>query len=96
MNSISKDDGIITVLLLRLQRHRLPHVFALHKKVLNGELLDDYDIRFLDTVYCEAKSCHGFCRHHPEYNDLFSRVTHFYNEIATTALENEKQQHSRH
>ena len=30
---------------------------------------------------------------HPEYNDLFSQVTHFYNEIASVALENEKQKH---
>ena len=79
-------------MLLRLQRQRLPHVFALHEKVLSGAVLDDYDISFLDIVYCEAKNCHAFCQHHPEYNDLFSRVTHFYNEIASTALENEKQQ----
>ena len=92
MNSISKDDGIITVMLLRLQRQRLPHVFALHEKVLSGAVLNDYDIIFLDIVYCEAKNCHAFCKHHPEYNDLFCRVTHFYNEIASTALENEKGQ----
>lgn len=92
MNSISKEDGIMTVMLLRLQRQRLPRVFALHEKVLSGAVLNDYDISFLEIVYYEAKNCHAFCKHHPEYNDLFSRVTHFYNEIASTALENEKGQ----
>ncbi|MGB5307765.1 MAG: hypothetical protein WBN45_02595 [Arenicellales bacterium] len=92
METVSKDDGIITVMLLRLRRQRLPHVFALHKKVLSGNVLDDYDISFLDIVCSEAKNCHAFCQQHPEYNDLFSQVTHFYNEIASVALENEKQQ----
>ena len=92
MNSVSKDDGIITVMLLRLKQQRLPRVFALHEKVLRGDQLDDYDIGFLDRVCCEAKNCHLFCQNHPEYNDLFSRITHFYHEIALTALENEKHQ----
>ena len=92
MNYLSKDDGIITVMLQRLKQHRLPRVFALHEKVSGGDVLDDYDIVFLDRVCCEAKNCHFYCQDHPEYNDLFSRVTHFYHEIAVTALANEKQQ----
>ena len=90
MQDISKDHGIITVMLLRLKQQRLPRIFALHEKVLRGDVLDDYDIRFLDSVCCEAQNCHFLCQHYPEYNDLFSRVTHFYHEIAATALKNEK------
>jgi len=92
MDNMSKEDGIITVMLLRLKQQRLPRVFALHEKVLRGGVLDDYDIGFLNNVCCEAKNCHIYCQHHPEYNDLFSRLTHFFHEIATTALENEKHQ----
>ena len=92
MESISKDYGIITVMLLRLKQQRLPRIFALHEKVLRGDQLDDYDINFLDSVCCEAKNCHFMCQHHPEYNDLFSRITHFYHDIALAALENEKRQ----
>jgi hypothetical protein len=91
MDNLSRDDGIITVMLLRLKQQRLPRIFAIHEKVLRGDVLDDYDIGFLDRVCSEAKTCHVFCQHHPEYNDLFSRITHFYHEIAFTALENEKQ-----
>lgn len=94
MNGLSRDDGIITVMLQRLKRQRLPHVFVLHEKVLSGSRLDDYDIRFLDIVYYEAKNCHSFCKYRPEYNDLFSRLVHLYKEIASAALENEKQKHS--
>ncbi|MCK5360837.1 MAG: hypothetical protein KAJ95_09435 [Gammaproteobacteria bacterium] len=90
MNNISKDDGIITVMLLRLKQQRLPRIFAMHEKVLRGDLLDDYDINFLDSVCCEARNCHLLCQQHPEFNDLFSRITHFYHEIALAALENEK------
>ena len=96
MNGISKDDGIITVMLLRLKQQRLPRVFAMHEKVLRGDVLDDDDIGFLDSVCCEAKNCHFLCQHHPEFNDLFSRVTHFYHEIAITALANEKQKSPSH
>jgi hypothetical protein len=64
-------------------------VFALHEKVLQGEVLNDLDIVFLDNVYAETKRCHAFCKDHHEYDDLFSRVTHFYHEITTIALENE-------
>ena len=92
MNTITKDDGIITVLLLRLKQQRLPRVFALHEKVLKGEVLNDFDIGFLDSVYAETKRCHAICKNRHEYDDLFSRVTHFYHEIATTALENQKLQ----
>ena len=92
MDTLSKEDGIITVMLLRLQRQRLPHLLALHKKVLSGDLLDDYDISFLDIVCGEAKNCHVFCKDHQEYNNLFSQIAHFYNVISTTALENQKRQ----
>lgn len=96
MNSVSKDNGIITVMLLRLKQQELPRIFAMHEKVIRGDVLDDYDIGFLDNVCCEAKSCHLLCQRHPEYNDLFSRITHFYHEIALTALENEKLHHPSH
>ena len=92
MSGLSKDDGIITVLLLRLKQQRLPRVYGLYDKVSHGGILNDFDIRFLDTVCSETKKCHALCEHRHEYDELFSRVTHFYHKITTTALENEKQQ----
>ena len=92
-NSDTKDYGVITVMLLRLKQQMLPRVFALQEKVLGGGVLDDYDLDFLNNVCCDARNCHAYCRHHPEYNDLFSRVTHIYHEITKTALENERRHH---
>ncbi len=92
MQSLSKEDGIITVMLLRLKQQRLPRIKALYEKVSHGDVLDDYDLDFLNAVCGETKNCHQFCLQHPEYDDLFCRLTHFFHKIATTALENEKQQ----
>ncbi len=89
MGHLSRDDGIITVLLLRLKQQRLPRVNDLYQKVTNGGVLNDLDITFLNNVYNETKMCHAVCKNHHEYDDLFCRVTHFYHEIATTALANE-------
>ncbi len=93
MSGLSKEDAIITVMLHRLEHQRLPRVFDLQEKVFNGEILNDYDISFLNIVCGEAKNCHRYCKSHPEYNDLFSRVTHCFHEIVVTALENEKRLH---
>ena len=93
MNNLSKDDGIITVLLLRLKQQRLPRVYDLYEKVSNGGVLNDFDIRFLNSVCDEANRCHTYCKNRHEYDELFLRVTHFYHKIATTALENESKPH---
>ena len=93
MSGLSKEDAIITVMLHRLEQQRLPRVFDLQEQVLNGDVLNDYDIRFLNSVCGDAKNCHVYCKNHPEYNDLFSRVTHCFHEIVVTALENEKRLH---
>ena len=93
MAEMSKDDGVITVLLIRLRQQRIPRVLALQEKVSSGDVLNDMDIDFLDSVYHEAKRCHEICKHRREFDDLFCRVTHFYHEVARSALENENHLH---
>ena len=90
MTEMSKDDGVITALLMRLKQQRIPRVLALQEKVSNGDALNELDINFLDSVYHEAVRCHEICKHRHEFDDLFCRVTHFYHEVARMALENEE------
>ena len=93
MAEISKDDGVITALLMRLKQQRIPRVLALQEKVSNGNILNEMDIDFLESVYHEARRCHEICKHRHEFDELFCKVTHFYNDVARKALENETRLH---
>jgi hypothetical protein len=90
MSDSSKDLGVITVLLQRLEEQRLPRALALKKKVDQGERLDDSDIAFLEQVLADANEAKPLLERHPEYQTLVSRVVNLYKEITDKALENEK------
>jgi len=89
--SHSKDDqGVISVLVERLQTQRLPRALSLKEKVERGEVLDDLDITFLEQVISDTNSVQTILARHPEYQELVARMTHLYKEITDRALSNEK------
>lgn len=93
MSESSEDLGLITVLLQRLETQRLPRALALKDKIDRGELLDDFDIGFLEEVFADASKVRPFVARHPEYQDLAARMMNLYKEITDKALENEKAAH---
>ncbi|MGH2523852.1 MAG: hypothetical protein ACREXX_00200 [Gammaproteobacteria bacterium] len=93
MSESSEDVGLITVLLQRLETQRLPRALALKDKVDRGELLDDFDIGFLEEVFADASNVRPLVVQHPEYQDLAARMMNLYKEITDKALENEKAAH---
>jgi hypothetical protein len=90
MSDSKEDLGVVTVLLQRLERQRLPRAFALKEKVDRGERLDDYDIAFLEEVFADANMIKPLVERHPEHQALVSSVVNLYKEITDRALENEK------
>ena len=93
MDKSAKDAGIIAVLLERLNKQRLPRALDLKAKVDRGELLNDFDIGFLEEALADAnKVISSMLNDHPEYKDLASRMLHLYSEIMKKALENEENQ----
>ncbi|MGW8310378.1 MAG: hypothetical protein ACWGNB_04880 [Thiogranum sp.] len=90
MNAPSNDDGVIAVLVERLEKQRLPRALSLKDKVDSGELLDDFDLQFLEQVFADAGSLKPLLDRHPEYQELASRMVHLYKEITDRAMENEK------
>jgi hypothetical protein len=93
MSESSEDVGLITVLLQRLETQRLPRALALKEKVDRGELLDDFDIGFLEEVFSETGKVRPLVAQHPEYQELAARMMNLYKEITDKALENEKAAH---
>lgn len=90
MRSPSHDQGVIQVLLERLNEFRLPRLLALKDKVDAGESLADADLAFLREVAGEADRVKPIIDRHPEYQGLVARVVRLYADITATALENEK------
>ena len=93
MSESSGDMGLITVLLQRLETQRLPRALVLKDKVDRGELLDDFDLGFLEEVFADTSSIRPFLAQHPEYQELAARMMHLYKEITDKALQNEKAPH---
>ena len=93
MSESSEDLGLITVLLERLETQRLPRALALKNKVDRGELLDDFDLGFLEEVFADTSSVRPLVARHPEYQGLVARMMNLYKEITDKALENEKAAH---
>lgn len=92
MNSPDKDLGVITALLERFEKYRLPAALKLKEKVDNGGLLDKRDMMFLETIEKDSKKIQPLLDRHPEYEDLIKQATNLFRDITAKALENEKNQ----
>lgn len=94
MSDKQTDLGVITVLLQRMNDFRLPRSLDIKKKVDNGEVLDEFDIKFLEEVFQDADAARPYIAHHPELNDLVSKIVGLYKEITDKALANEQNKKS--
>ncbi len=90
MNKLSKDAGVITVLLQRLEKERLPIALTLKEKVDSGEILSDSDLAFLEKVLSDTNRIKPLIKRHPEYHSLATKLINLYSEITEKAVENEK------
>ncbi|MDO8843102.1 MAG: hypothetical protein Q7U98_11580 [Methylicorpusculum sp.] len=89
MNS-SVDLGVISVLLERFEKQRLPRALSIKEKVDNGECLEDYDIEFLKEVFADAQEIMPMGHRHPEYQELIGKITSLYHEITERGLKNQE------
>ncbi|NOQ88548.1 MAG: hypothetical protein GQ550_06445 [Gammaproteobacteria bacterium] len=90
MNDSAMDEGLIEVLLERLEKQRLPRLLEIKEKVNGGNLLEDFDIDYLEQSMIDAKNAIPIIDRHPEYQALAAKVMELYKNITEKALEIEK------
>lgn len=86
----SDDLGVISVLLERFEKQRLPRALSIKEKVDKGECLEDYDIDYLKEVFADAHDIMPMVHQHPEYQELIGKITSLYHEITEKGLKNQE------
>ena len=89
MTESSKDAGTIQVLVEQLEKHELPQLLSIKEKVEAGEVLEDFDIDFLEQAFKDANATKPLLDRHPEWQPLAAKVFALYKEITEKALENQ-------
>jgi hypothetical protein len=90
MSEESEDQGIIQVIVDRMEKQRLPIALELQEKVNRGDTLNDLDLEFLDNVLHDSQKIRAMLDKYPAWQPLAARMVNLYNEITTKALENEQ------
>lgn len=85
-----KELGIATALLADMTSQWLPKALALEAKVGRGEPLNDFDIAFLKEGFHSLQQTRNLVDHHPEFQDLYGRVTALLEGITEAGLDNER------
>jgi len=90
MDQKEKDKGLIMVLLERFNKQRLPRALALKEKVDSGELLDDYDRKYIKELQKDSSEVMLIIERNPEYKDLAANIINLYKQIIEKDIENQK------
>jgi len=85
-----ENKGVLEVVMEQFQKQRLPRILDIKTMVDEGRTLSQMDIRFLEEVFEDTRQYQGFVDKHTEFQDLYARIVHLYDEIARQALENER------
>ncbi len=86
-----KEQGTVEVVLLGFSRHQLPRMLEILNKVNEGDVLDEYDIIFLEETLAEIQSVAHFADTHPEFQTLMAEVAELYERITLKGKANEAQ-----
>lgn len=86
----SMDEGILTAVIERMEEQRYPRALDLKAKVDRGEMLEDFDIDFLEKVFDDCTRLKPLLDRHPEYQEAAARMMSLYHAITNQALANEQ------
>lgn len=86
----TSDDGVITALLERLEKQRLPRILRMKESVFKGERLAESEVEFLSQVLEDTTSVKPLADTHPYYQTVVVKAISLYHEITEQALKNEQ------
>ena len=90
VKKISKDKGVIFVLLDRFNKQRLPRATDMKKRVDRGELLGKADYAYIKNVLKDAGEIEKLAKRNPEYMELYEKAFNLWKEILDKDLENQE------
>jgi len=90
MAGTSHDIGVLTSLMERLEKQRIPRALDIKEKVDRGDRLDEWDMEYLEKIIEDAQDALALIVDHPEYHKVYARVADLYEDITRKALENER------
>ncbi len=89
MKDVTSELGVIYALVERFEKQRLPRLLELKKRVDQGEVFSESDIRFMSQVVLDAQRSKRLIDRHPDWHKFCAEVINLYEEIAEKALDNE-------
>jgi hypothetical protein len=90
VTSHAKEETVLRALLINFEKHRLPRVLDIKEKVDKGELLNDWEVAFLENAIDEAMRARASVDRHPEFQAVYAHAARLYDEITVQALKNEQ------
>jgi hypothetical protein len=91
MNAEQEDSGTVQVLLERMVHQRLPRALEIKAKVDQGDVLNEFDLAFLEEVFASMNDSRRVLSNHPELHEVAAKIGLLYAEITEKALQNEQQ-----
>ena len=89
MEQSKKDALIIAAALNRLTKENLPRTMSLKKKVDGGEILSEYDLKFLHRILDNTEDLNAIVERNPEYRELRAKGVGLVHDILAKSAENE-------
>ena len=90
MDKSQLDEATLAALLMRMKDFRLPRAQRLLKKVDEGNVLSEYDMAFLNSVYEDSRTIQPLVARNPKSHKLIIQLVDLYTEIIEKGLNNEK------
>jgi len=90
MSNSAANHNLLQMLMQRFENEHLDRVLGLKDRVATGQRLTDAEQAFLKQVFQEAQNSKPLVDRFPEYQPIYARVVHLYQDITRQALANEQ------